>query len=303
MSYAHVDVENIETTKSEKLLAVVLAVFLLVGGIWTYQRLDDTVAEALAPSIVSLSPSEQGAIERLGRTRERLGSAESQVVRTRITLVDRREAYNTALNAGEPAGELRTAYRRAQTDYANAQEARASARAAVRSAEPAALEAERHRAQLERDRFDRHELAAFFARLAFVVLAVAAAYFLLGFLRKRASRYLPLALAAVGASALLALVMGGDYVTDYVDPLSVGPLLLSLAGAALTLLAFLGLQRYLARRIPIRRVRKGECPFCGYPVRDGEHCAGCGRSVMADCTTCHQPRRVGTAFCSSCGQT
>jgi lipopolysaccharide export LptBFGC system permease protein LptF len=301
MSYAHVDVENIETTKSEKLLAVVLAVFLLVGGIWAYQRLDDTVAEALAPSSVSLTPAEQAAMERLGRARERLGSAESLVMRTRVTLVDRREAYNTALNAGEPVAELRTAYRRAQVDYANAQEARTSARVAVRSAEPAALEAERHLAELERDRFDRHELAAFFARLAFVVLAVAAAYALLGFLRKRASRYLPLALATVGSSAVVALVMGGDYVTDYVDPLSVGPLLLSLAGAALTLLAFFGLQRYLARRIPIRRVRKGECPFCGYPVRDGDHCAGCGRSVMAECTTCQQPRRVGTAFCASCG--
>jgi lipopolysaccharide export LptBFGC system permease protein LptF len=301
MSYAHVDVENIETTKSEKLLAVVLAVFLLVGGIWAYQRLDDTVAEALAPSSVSLSPSEQAAIEQLGRARERLGSAESQVVRTRIELVDAREAYNTALNAGEPTAELRADYRRAQVDYASAQEARVAARAAVQSAAPAALDAERRRAELERDRYDRHELAAFFARLVFVVLAIAAAYALLGLLRRRGSRYLPLGLAAVGASAVLALVMGGDYVTDYVDPLSVGPLLLSLAGAALTLLAFFGLQRFLAQRIPIRRVRKGECPFCGYPVREGEHCAGCGRSVMAECTTCHESRRVGTAFCASCG--
>jgi hypothetical protein len=302
MNYAHVDVENIETTKSEKLLAVVLAVFLLVGGIWAYQRLDDTVAEALAPSSVTLSQSEQAAIERLRSAQGRLGSAESGVVRARINLVDAREAYNTALHAGESTSELRAEYRRAQVEYTSGQEARASARAAVQAAQPAALEAERHRAELERARYDRHELAAFFARLAFVVLAIAVAYFLLRFLRKRASRYLPLALAAVGASALLALVMGGDYVTDYVDPLSVGPLLLSLAGAALTLLAFFGLQRYLARRIPIRRVRKGECPFCGYPVRDGEHCAGCGRSVLADCTTCHQPRRVGTAFCASCGQ-
>lgn len=33
-----VDVEEIETTKSEKLLAVVLAVFLLLGGVWTKVR-------------------------------------------------------------------------------------------------------------------------------------------------------------------------------------------------------------------------------------------------------------------------
>ena len=101
--------------------------------------------------------------------------------------------------------------------------------------------------------------------------------------------------------AVLALVMAGDYLTDYVDPLAFGPFLLSLAGVALTLLAFVALQRYLARRIPIRRVRKSECPFCSYPVREGTHCAGCGRVVFGECSACHQARRVGTAFCSACG--
>lgn len=42
-----VDVEEIQTTKSEKLLAAVLVVFLLVGGIWTYQKIDDYVADAI----------------------------------------------------------------------------------------------------------------------------------------------------------------------------------------------------------------------------------------------------------------
>ena len=62
-------------------------------------------------------------------------------------------------------------------------------------------------------------------------------------------------------------MLAGDYITDYVDPLSLGPLVLSLFGVVATIAAFAVLQRYLARRIPIRRVRKGECPFCGYPVR------------------------------------
>jgi hypothetical protein len=43
-----VDVEEIHTTKSEKLLAAVLAVFLLIGGIWTYQRIDDWVRDRIA---------------------------------------------------------------------------------------------------------------------------------------------------------------------------------------------------------------------------------------------------------------
>ncbi len=44
---AELDVEQLQTTKSEKLLALVLAAFLLVGGIWAYQELDDYVRRAL----------------------------------------------------------------------------------------------------------------------------------------------------------------------------------------------------------------------------------------------------------------
>ena len=36
-----VDIEQIETTKSEKLLAAILAVFFLIGALWTYQKIDD----------------------------------------------------------------------------------------------------------------------------------------------------------------------------------------------------------------------------------------------------------------------
>jgi hypothetical protein len=95
--------------------------------------------------------------------------------------------------------------------------------------------------------------------------------------------------------------MAGDYVTDYVDPLDFGPLVLAVAGIALTLGAFAILQRYLARRVPLRRVRRHECPFCGFPVADNERCEGCGREVVADCATCTAPRRVGTLHCGACG--
>lgn len=95
--------------------------------------------------------------------------------------------------------------------------------------------------------------------------------------------------------------MGVDYVGDYVRWQDLGPLVLSLAGAAFTLAAFWGLQRYLATRIPQRRVRRGECPFCGYPVRGNARCEGCGREVVAPCAACTAPRRVGTAHCGACG--
>lgn len=139
-------------------------------------------------------------------------------------------------------------------------------------------------------------------RLALVIGLLAGAYLLLDRLRRARSRYLPLGFSVAAAAAIMALVFAGDYVSDYIDPLDLGPLVLSLLGCAATIAAFVALQRYLARRIPGRRVRKGECPFCGYPVRDGgRHCEGCGREVLAECTTCHASRRVGSTHCVACG--
>lgn len=95
--------------------------------------------------------------------------------------------------------------------------------------------------------------------------------------------------------------MAGEYTNDYLGFDKVGPLAISVAGVALTLAAFVALQRFLAKRIPLRRVRRGECPFCGFPSRDQPHCEGCGRVAVADCPNCHQSRRVGTPRCGACG--
>ena len=122
------------------------------------------------------------------------------------------------------------------------------------------------------------ELITFLLRLALLLTTLGFAYWLLIRLRGSGSRYLPVAFALVGFRPSLALVMAGDYVGHHIDVEQLGPLVLSIAGIALTLGAFWWLQRYLARRIPQRRVRKNECPFCGYPARGSEHCEGCGRS-------------------------
>ncbi|MGD0165701.1 MAG: zinc ribbon domain-containing protein [Gaiellaceae bacterium] len=124
----------------------------------------------------------------------------------------------------------------------------------------------------------------------------------LSVLRRRRSRYLPLSFAVIVPACMLALGFAGDYTNDYYGFADLGPLVLSLTGIALTLVAFFFLQRYLARRVPVRRVRKHECPFCGYPVRSGIHCEGCGREVIGECSSCGKERRAGTAFCASCGK-
>jgi flagellar biogenesis protein FliO len=298
-----VDVEEIRTTPSERLLAAVLAVFLLIGGVWAYTKLDDAARSTTPPDYSYRgTPADHEAIARLDSARGRLERADTAASAARSELVLRREAYRTALEAHRRgAARLGRRYDAAQVAYAAAKRRQRSDGKAVRTAQPAADRAEQHIAQVQNGRTHDRELLAFGLRLLFVLTTLGFGYWLLAHLRRRRSRYFLVGLAFVVYAAVLAVVMATDYLTDWFDPLDLGPLVLSMVGVGLTLLAFVGLQRYLARRVPQRRVRKRECPFCGYPVRENTHCEGCGRDVIAPCSRCERPRRVGSSFCGACG--
>jgi hypothetical protein len=305
MSSLTMDIEDVQATKTEKFLAGVLAVFLLIGGVWTYQRIDDHVAETIdleAP----VSAADEAALQQAEEARMRLDTANTTVARARRTLEFRREEYRTALDAGRTAPGLERAYRASQAALARAERERGAAEQAVQQTAPAAEEADRRRFEEVERRQDRRERYSFFVRLAFVVALLAVAFRFVYVLHRRRSRYLPIALGFLAFAVALSLVLAGDYLTDYFelgDPRDVGVLVLSFMGIAATLLVFALGQQYLARRLPARRVRRGECPFCGYPVRGTEHCERCGREVVAPCSRCSEPRRVGVARCGACGAT
>jgi hypothetical protein len=303
-----VDVEEIETTKGEKLLAGVLAIFILIGLLWVYFRVDVERQYEFRPQEAGLSASDRAALARYERALGDVRAATRRQAVRRKQLVDRREAYRTALDEGRRDPVLERRYQAAQTSYSEAQARRRAAVRARATAAPSARAARQHLAAADRreqariDRQQRHDGRVSFARrLVLVLLALGASYAVLGRLRRRRSRYLPAGMAAVAAVALLPLVMALDYLSDYIEVTDLGVLVLSVAGALMTLVAFAALQRYLARRIPERRIRKHDCPFCGYPVSDNSHCEGCGRDVIAECATCHTPRRVGTRHCGACG--
>jgi len=299
---SRVDVDEIQITHGEKLLSAVLALFLLIGGIWVYVKIDDVVTTSSPPDVSYRgTPTEQASVNRLRDADRRLARAQEAAAAARDNLELRREAYRTALDANRPADQLEKEYNLAQARLAAAQIEVASARKAVADARPAADAAQRNIAKVQSGREHKRELLALVFRLLFTIASLAFAYWLLALLRRKKSRYYPVGMAFVAYAAILAFVGATDYLTDYFDPLDLGPLVLSLVGIVATLLAFVALQRYLAKRLPARRVRRRECPFCGYPVRENEHCEGCGRDVIAQCTRCNEPRRVGALHCGACG--
>jgi hypothetical protein len=279
----------------------VLGIFLLIGGIWTYQRIDDEVRDAVGVENVRPSPEDRASLQRFEAARADLDAATAGQAAARDDLELRREAYRTALDAGRSAPALERAYAQAQTRFRRSQREVATARRAVAGTLPAADRANDRLAAEQERRQDRRDLFTFLLRFVLVAASLGLGYWLLARLRRHGSRYFPVAVAVVAYAGILAVVLAADYITDYVDPLDLGPLVLSLFGIAVTLLAFAILQRYLAHRIPLSRVRKRECPFCGYPARGNRRCEGCGREVVASCAACGSDRRVGVLHCGACG--
>jgi hypothetical protein len=288
----------------------VLTVFVLIGLLWVYFHIDaETDYDSASQRVATLTAAETAAIDRRDAREQVLTRARDAQAGRRRELVDRREAYRTGLDEGRRDPGLERRYRAGQLAYERAQQRRLAAVRAYYAAVPAARAAEdresaigrREQARLEAQR--RHDGRVSLARrLVFVLAWLGLSYLLLDRLRRRRSRWLIAGFASVAAIALLALVMAIDYLTDYIEVTELGVLVLAAAGTLMTIGAFAVLQRYLARRLPERRVRKRECPFCGYPAGAGPHCEGCGRDVLGACTSCHAERRIGTRRCAACGQ-
>jgi hypothetical protein len=302
---------EIETSTAEKVLALVLAVFIAIGAFWAYDKLDGVAEPEISlhrPNAALLDRGEMAAIDRHRQATGVAGEARREHRAATHQLEIRREAYRTALDAGEPSTALRAEYEAARARFVSASRELKAATVIDARTEPAAAEAEaqaierREAIGAERDDEEtKQDRIVFLLRLALLIGMLAASYRLLIRLRSRNSRYLPAALALIGATAVLAIGMAGDYTGSFLEFDEVGPLAISIAGIALTLAAFVALQRFLAKRVPARRVRRGECSFCGFPLRGTAHCEGCGRAAIASCSSCQHERRVGTPRCGYCG--
>lgn len=296
-----VDIEEVESTKSEKFLAIILTSFLLMGSVWIYVKVD-----AWVPGGVNYTPSvaQQHAMDRsAAATRaEEQAIAELETARSELGLA--KNDFDIAAAKGAPTAAAERRYRTAEDRFAEAEEDAARAAEHADDAQAAVEAFDRAR---ERESHARHDWMVAGVRFAFIVGWLLVSLRLTSRLRERNSRFQPLAFAAIAAGVITAVVYATDYITEFIDPLELGPIVLSGIGTLATMGAFVGLQEWLERRLPGKRVRNSECPYCGHPVRpmaDGNpapFCEGCGHQVTEPCGACGSPRRVGSAHCPHCG--
>lgn len=306
-------------SKSERLLAWILTGFILLALSWAYVNVDDGVRNArfdkqaaLQNQIDAIDGARADRKRQLG-LRERLSSnavdeSEYAIDSAKEARDTARERYRTELDTGTNSAKLKLAYRKSELRVTAAEQRSRSLKsdrtvALAKAKLFAASNATERRGLEKKLRANRRAETRmiFFLRalLAFGILGLS--LFLMRKVAERSPRLLPLAQAAVGASALLALTMIIDYSEVSFDFETFGPLGLSLLGALLTIAGFFALQRYMRKRLPAKRLRSNECRSCGYPAGQSNFCEGCGEQVLEVCPSCDKTRRVGTAHCRACG--
>lgn len=297
-------VEEFSTTLFEKFLALVLAIFILIGSSWIYNHPLDFESRVADAPTATISAGDRALRQRVEDIDLKLSNAQLDIEELKSTRDDARERYRTQLEAGLSDATARSSYDRAEAQVAKRQseirsleQSLARARTAAAPADARYEEAHQRAQRRYEDRVHTAKWITFIARIAYGILVLVLGFMMMRAMQRRHSRWTIIGMSIVGAGTIQALW----FAADYFDIFNRGALMLSLIGIALTIGVFLGYQRFLAVRIPRRRVRKGQCMFCGYPVGDHAHCEGCGRAAHASCTSCGDRRRVGAAHCGACG--
>jgi len=312
----HPEMDEIESSRAEKLLAIGLVVFLLVGGFWILDRLGslptrpDYMTVAAAEGLPAAESAYRQAETDYQRGLDAAEQARSAMEQARADYEFMREEYRVALERGvdDPAlaqahETARVAFELASTRFEIADAARASLE--TKLIEPLAT----YRTTVDRvDRAakraeDRYQLIAFALRFGYTFPLFGLSVWLWLRLRRRNARYLILATGFMGFGGIQAVGLIGQY--GWYLLRDIGPIAISVTGSAVCVAGLVALRRWLgsARRLATSRLRRGQCPYCGFPLPDGTaHCVGCGRQVLESCPDCGHGNVRESPHCRGCGR-
>jgi len=310
------ELEEVESSRVERLLAVGLVVFLLVGGFWVLARLGeipqrpDWTAIEQAEGKPAVEEAWRQAMADYERAQTAAAEAWAALTKARAEYEYRREEYRVALERGldDPAlaaayAEARTLVEQAAVRHELAEAVRVSLEAELKEPQQA-YEAVMRRVQESYERADAHyQLAVFALRFAYALPLFGLSVWGWLALRRRRSRHLILATATMAFAGIQTLGLLGQY--GWYLLRDVAPLALSVTGSAVCVAGLVAVRRWALnpRRLAVARLRRGQCPLCGFPLREGTtHCVGCGRPVMEACPGCATPNVTGSPFCGHCGR-
>ena len=307
--------QQVETTRFEKVLAVVLVIFLLVGGFWVLEKLEripdrpDWEQARWQLGIPSLEENVAG-IRREVNLAEQLAQKTQQARAEAQTEYEfRREEYRTALDAGIESASKQQAYEEARlileertAEYHAAQTLLDKKRQALQEPQQKLQQKQQDLAERMRAKQRRYDLLLFGLRFGYAVPVFALTVYAWQRLRLNGSHYLIIGTSFVAAAGIQLAYLAGRYAWGLFKDFA--PLFISVTGAVISIAGIVALRRYLFsfERVSQARLRQGRCPYCGFPNdRTDAYCANCGEELLTTCPECGEPRPRLAPYCPHCG--
>lgn len=311
------EVDEVESSRAEKLLAIGLVAFLLVGGFWVMDRLGsvprqpDYVTIAASVGLPAVEESYRKVEADFLRAQEGAQQAAAAAEQARSEYEFRREEYRVALERGVSDPELAQAHEAARQAYEQAvarselaEATRVSFQNRMAGLQAAYQQVQERAGAAVKKAENRYQLLVFALRFGYALPLFGLAVWLWLALRRRPVRYLIVATAFMGFAGIQAIALVGQYSWHLLR--DIGPIALSATGSAVCVAGLVAIKRWAsnARRLAIGRLRRNQCPFCGFPLAAGAaFCAGCGRRVSEPCPACGAENAPQSPFCRHCGKT
>lgn len=308
-----------EISRAEKILALALAVFLLVGGIRLAVAIDRAFPHpdyAALRRTYNLDRHEQELNLLRARESELAAALEKRrEVETgaRLDYETAREEYRTLLDRGIDDPGKRAEWERNRKSLEQAQAAREEAERQLevfraRILNPAQREFDRAQAQLQAELTRLHrarDLKAGIACLGYALFTFILTFFIFNFFRRssRLGRYAVIGTSVLGFGAAQALLVSFKIAYPFLRDVVPVEWVVSIGGSAVCVAALVYLKnRFLsAPAVQRRRLWKGACPACGFP-NPGPFCPWCGAGQTTTCSRCGIETSRFLPHCRACGR-
>ncbi len=308
----HDDYEKSEATRGEKILASAMVIFLLMGGIYILNDLDNIPEK---PHInfyyekynVYVLENEQNSINsELRIASDTLSAVKDEYSDNREYYLFKREEYRVVVDKGGTDEIKEGEYEKAREMYEQSRIKLDDAQAVYNSIEnrlDQKGEELSNAHKLARDDYNAvhqvYRLKVLAVRLAFVMPLLLVAIFIFLRAKKVKSKYTIHANAFMAFASLLLIYM--TIVDVWKAAHVIGISIFGASACAITL-AYLKKQFFSFERISMRRLRDNKCPWCNFPIGHATtYCQNCGRKLAEKCPECGEMRPILTPFCPNCG--
>ena len=306
------EVEKLEATRGEKILASAMVIFLLIGGINILTELGD-IPESPQQNVYyekygvyNLENEERSINSELKIAGAALININDEYLSAKENYLFKRDSYRVILDKGETDEiqerkheEARKRYEEAQVQLNEAQAVYDEIYGRLNQKKDEVPDA-RSLAQGEYNTaYQIYRWKVLAVRLAFVLplLAVAIAMFLKA--KKVKSKYTIHANAFMAFASLLLMYMIIVNVWQVLHVIGIS--ILGAVACAITL-AYIKKQYFSFERISMSRLKQNKCPWCTFPIRhDMSYCQNCGKKLAYKSQEWGEMMEILTHFCQNCG--